>query len=358
MKTRQPMIVRRAWFALGAFCLAVCATLGAASSSASTDVRLVTDEADAVLVILARKQAAQPIAEADWQRLFASEGYTRLKRREAGVGRPFSDEDFKTFVLSDKLAERATAIAETLAKWKGADMAASGQRALAYLPAGARIRAKIYPVIKPMENSFVFEAKTDPAIFLYIDPAQTREQFENTLAHELHHIGYSGSCAAAEPVELPANVRPIATWVGAFGEGVAMLAAAGGPDLHPHATSKAEDRARWDKDMAAFNDDLKKLEQFFLDILEKRLTDEQKIRETAFSFFGIQGPWYTVGWKMAVTIEKTYGRARLINCLCDPRKMLATYNDAAAQASRATGEPLALWSPLLIEALGQNSKGK
>ena len=50
--------------------------------------------------------------------------------------------------------------------------------------------------------------------------------------------------------------------IGAFGEGFAMLAAAGGPDVHPHAVSSPEERARWDKDMLNFNDDLKKVECF------------------------------------------------------------------------------------------------
>src|ERR671927_436895 len=70
-----------------------------------------------------------------------------------------------------------------------ADANRAARRALAYLPKNAYIRAKIYPVIKPRENSFVFEVKTDPAIFLYLDPAVGQKKFENTLAHELHHIG-------------------------------------------------------------------------------------------------------------------------------------------------------------------------
>lgn len=61
-----------------------------------------------------------------------------------------------------------------------------------------------------------------------------------------------------------------------------------------------------------------------------------------------QGPWYTVGWKMAVLIEKTYGRAKLIECMCDQRKLLATYNEAAKKHNRNSSEPLALWSTSVI----------
>lgn len=333
----------------------VWSTCGSASAQTSPlNVRLVTDEAEAVLAILAKKKANQPITEPDWQRVFQSEGYTRLKQRETSMQRSFEEADFKAFVLSDSLSERAAALEETFEKWKRADVTRAARLALDYLPPGAQIRAKIYPVIKPRDNSFVFDTKNDPAIFLYLDPSKTREQFENTLAHELHHIGYSGSCpskqAADEISKLPPHVRKALTWIGAFGEGIAMLAAAGGPDVHPHAVSNPADRARWDKDVANFNDDLKKVEKFLIDVIEKKLTDEQ-IQQTGFSFFGTQGPWYTVGWKMSVLIEKTYGREKLIECFCDQRKLFATYNQAAEKLNGSSREPLAVWSSSVTDAI-------
>ena len=84
----------------------------------------------------------------------------------------------------------------------------AARAALAYLPEGARIRAKIYPVIKPRENSFVFDLKGDPAVFLYLDPAVSRGQLENTLAHELHHIGYGGSCPPQQVSDEAAKLPP------------------------------------------------------------------------------------------------------------------------------------------------------
>src|SRR5262249_30856916 len=153
------------------------------------------------------------------------------------------------------------------------------------------------------ENSFVFDVRGDPAIFLYLDPTVSHEKFENTVAHELHHIGYSSSCpspaAAREIATLPPNPQGVVKLIGAFGEGFAMLAAAGGPTVHPHAVSNAEERARWDRDVANFNNDLKTVEEFFLAILENRLSKEE-IQKTASSFLGVQGPWYTVGWQMSV----------------------------------------------------------
>src|SRR5688572_19553921 len=86
------------------------------------DVRLVTDEADAVLAVLAKKRASEPVTEADWARVFSSEGYTRLKKRELGMQRPFEDAEVQKFALSDELGQRAAALEDTLAKWKRADV--------------------------------------------------------------------------------------------------------------------------------------------------------------------------------------------------------------------------------------------
>lgn len=92
------------------------------------DVRLVTDEADAVLAVLAKKRANEPVTDADWARVFSSEGYTRLKKRELGMQRPFEDAEFQKFVLSDELGQRAAALEDTLAKWKRAEAAAAYNR--------------------------------------------------------------------------------------------------------------------------------------------------------------------------------------------------------------------------------------
>lgn len=348
----SPSLIRKCLL-LSLFALILLAAVPARSSEPThpaVDVQVVTDEADAVLAILAKRKAGEAVAGADWQRLFSSEGYVRLKKRETGMGRPFEDSDFRGFVLSEELAARTGSLTETLAKWTKTDASAAARRALAYLPDGARIRAKIYPVIKPRDNSFVFEVKTDPAIFLYLDPAVTAEQFENTLAHELHHIGNGGSCPSAtveaEISRLPEGARTALLWMGAFGEGLAMLAAAGGPDIHPHAVSKAEDKERWDRDVARFPEDLRKVEAFFQDVLAGRL-DEEGARKAAASFYGeTQGPWYTVGWKMAAAVEKTFGRQRLVESFCDPRKLLAAYNEAA----RKDGT-LPLWSEEVVKAL-------
>src|SRR3954468_5671049 len=168
-----------------------------------------TSEADAVLAIAAKQNAHQPIVDSDWQRLFASAPYIRLKQREASMHRDFTDDDFRKFILSPETLARAPQLQKTLNAWKHADLNAAAHRILTFLPDGAIIRAKIYPMIKPRENSFVYESKTDPTIILYLNPEKSKDDFENTAAHELHHIGYSSVSATydAEVKSLPANAQ-------------------------------------------------------------------------------------------------------------------------------------------------------
>jgi hypothetical protein len=268
--------------------------------------------------------------------------------------RALTDSAFLAFVLSDTLGQRRSELRRALSAWEGADLRDAATTALAYLPVDARIAATVYVVIKPRSNSFVWDTQTDPAIFLYLDPAVTQPQFANTVAHELHHIGLSSLRSRSDSIlaTLPDSVRTAAEWMGAFGEGFAMLAAAGGPDVHPHAVSPAADRARWDSDMAHFNQDLRVLEGFFWDIITRRLATPDTVRAVAATFYGIQGPWYTVGWKMAVMIEGRVGRPELIRAMTDPHRLLQRYNAAAADYNRTHADTLARWSPELVAALG------
>lgn len=314
------------------------------------ELRVDTQEAELALELAARSGRSESISAADWDRLFATDGYRRLANREQQMGRAIVPAEFEAFLVSPAIVKQESALRATLEQWKKADLDAAAKGVLDYLPADAKIRATVFPVIKPQSNSFVFEPAKNPAIFLYLDPALTREKFENTVAHELHHIGFASLPSDATKHE--PKVQTVLDWMGAFGEGFAMLAAAGGPDVHPHARSSAAERERWDRDVANFDGDLKKVERFFLDVLDGRLAASDEISKVAYSFFGVQGPWYTVGWKMSVVVEKRYGRAVLIEGMHHPDRLLATYNRAAKEANGHGGETLALWSDELLERIG------
>lgn len=322
-------------------------------------LRLDASQAEIVLEIVEQRIAGREIGAADWERLAASEPYRRLLEREKAMAalfnmpeRALTDEQFRAFVLEGKLEKDASVMRRTLEEWKRANLQDIAGQVLEFLPAGARIQAAVYPVIKPKSNSFVWEAGSDPAIFLFLDPQVGRKRFENTVAHELHHIGLASiEERQLKRVEGKSEAyRAAFRWLGAFGEGFAMLAAAGGADDHPHKHSPAADRERWDRDMANGNADMQKLERFFLDVLDGRLAGEDKVNEAGYAFFGIQGPWYTIGYRMAALVEVRAGREALLQCMEDPRLLLAEYNRLAV-AENETGAGLALWGGELMGKL-------
>jgi hypothetical protein len=268
--------------------------------------------------------------------------------------RPFEDLSFQAFVQSAELQNQAPALRETLGRWRAVDLQASARKVSAYLPGGAQIRATVHFVIKPRTNSFVFDLERDPAVFMYLDPQVGPGKLENTVAHELHHVGLQGvlnrRSSWKEASETPRGLAR--TYVGAFGEGFAMLAAAGGPDVHPHASSPEAERARWDRDMTRFAQDLQEVDQFLTEVASGRLGAEAAQKKAMATFWGdAQGAWYTVGYRMAVLIEKTFGRARLLTCMENLSLLLPTYNEAARLTSKQAREPLPLWSESLLSVL-------
>jgi len=320
------------------------------SPTANIQVELVTDEADQALAILEARVAGRPIAPNDWERLFATEGYRALKKREAAMGRQFSDADFQAFLKSDSLRARTQSLARALGQLHRLDPRSAATRALAYLPAGTPLKARLFLEIKPRTNSFVFDLDGTRAIFLYVNPAERAEQVENTMAHELHHVGISAACHEVSDSMSTPEVRDARMWASALGEGLAMLAAAGGPDVHPQATSDSATQARWDRDVANFAQDRAELEGFFTDVLDGRLKGDS-LTDRAMTYFGIQGPWYTVGWRMGQAVEKVHGRPVLISAMCDPVRFFSAYNEAAEVTNRRGEMVLPLWSPDLIRRL-------
>jgi len=268
--------------------------------------------------------------------------------------RPLSDDDFKRFVAT--LDAHRQELRNTLTSWSQANLTVIAQRPLAYLPAEAKLRAAVYPAIKPQTNSFVFQASTDAAIFLYLGPEESRAQFENKVAHELHHIGIATFDEEYEQriQSLPENVREAARWMGALGEGVAVLAAAGSPCDPPLAVYPEQDQCAWRVQMDRAAADLDELNNFFLDIIHGDVRNEA-IEHEASTFFGYRGPWYTVGYLMATTIEKQLGRPALVSTLRDPRVFVAKYNEAAISRKNQGRVELPLFRKEVLDAVTASS---
>lgn len=326
--------------------------LGAAPA---TSVTIDDSQARATLAILHKLQHRQAATSADWERLFATSGYRRLKEREAAFHAPFTDAAFKAFVENPALVAQSDALQRTLDTWASADLSQMEARARAYLPPDSVLHATVYPLIKPRTNSFVYKLDTNPAIMLYLNPSVTRGQFSNTVSHELFHAGDAENCppsdvAAAEQV-FSTKQRMFLEWLSAFGEGSAVLAAAGGPNVHPHAEDSQHDRQVWDAAMTQFPKDFQSLQTFFEEIAGGALSGDE-IATKGMTYFGdVQGPWYTVGYKMDVTIERQLGRPALIAALCDKRNYLHSYDTAAAQVNARTPGALPRWPDDLADFL-------
>jgi hypothetical protein len=321
------------------------------------DVRLDVEQAEAALSILETQARGVAPSEAQWRRLFESAGYRRLKQREASMNRAFEDVEFRAFLMAAEQIARAAALRAALAEWRTMSMEAAADRAFAYLPPSASIRATVYITIKPRPNSFVFDVNEDPAIFLYLNPEQSAAKTQNTVAHELHHIGFGTTCpppeqAARNGTLSPAEAR-LRLWMGAYGEGFAMLAAGGGLERHPHADSPAEERARWDRDIADVPQQMADQAAFYTRVTSGELTDIEAIDAQGAQYFGEQGPWYTVGYVMAATIERAYGRERLIDTMCRQAPLLTTYNEAARTLNARDGSNPPLWDDALAMRIAQ-----
>ncbi|MDP9106267.1 MAG: hypothetical protein M3N49_10090 [Candidatus Eremiobacteraeota bacterium] len=343
--------MKRAAFMIGVTatgCVPRAARAQLDAGDAAIRLRFVPDEAQAVLDLLARRASGAAPDERQWDTLFASEGYRRLAERERSMQRPFDDAAFRAFVVQPELGARRERLASALAAWSHADVRACGKRALAYLPAGSQLRASVYPEIKPLPNSFVYDLAHDPGIFLYLDPAVEATEFTYTVAHELHHVGFAQNCPAADVRAQLARLSPalqrFERWLGGFGEGFAVLAGAGDADVDPGTVVGASARPEWATESATFAARMNELATFFRGIVSGRFADDASARAVGMTFFGNQGAWYTVGWRMAITIERRFGRARLIACIADDRLFLPTYNAAAE------GTALPRWSADLAEA--------
>lgn len=129
--------------------------------------------------------------------------------------------------------------------------------------------------------------------------------FANTVAHELHQVGFASLGARVDSGFEGLAPRPlmVAHMIRAIGEGLAMPAAAGGPTVHPHAAGLAADRERWDADVARADADIARVEAFLLDVLAGRIASPDSVRAGALAFYGIQGrgrPWvgsWRHGWR-------------------------------------------------------------
>jgi hypothetical protein len=138
-----------------------------------------TSEAEASLAVLKSESAHVVPPTAGWEAIFATTPYRLLKSRETAFNNTQFEEEFRAYLTSQQTIAQAGELRDTLQVWQQAHLEAAAERVLSYLPDGALIKARVYPVIKPANNSFVWASADEPAIFLYLNPALNTKQFEN-----------------------------------------------------------------------------------------------------------------------------------------------------------------------------------
>jgi len=157
------------------------------------------------------------------------------------------------------------------------------------------------------------------------------------------------SAASLDPPEgLDEPDRQVARWSSAFGEGLAVLAAAGSCDADPVGAGPDSLLRYWKEGLAQFPEDLAAVDAFFNGILDQSI---EKIDRAGFEFFGVRGPWYTVGWKMWTLVEQEFGRPALVEAMPRMPRLLLLYAEAARRRNATGADPAwPLWSEPVLAA--------
>jgi hypothetical protein len=346
-----------------ASCIALSAQTAAAQETSSpvTNVRLDLDQAEAALNLLEARHRGETITEEAWQHLFTTDGFIRVLEREAAIDkmldldRGYSEGSFREWAESDEALDDIDGRRRTLTNWTKIDVQLAGEKAMRYLPPDASLQATIYPIVRKQMNSFVWDLSGDPAIFLAVGDDVSAEEMANTLAHELHHVGLAGVCADKRSDEKDARLVAAQGWLSGFGEGLAVLAAAGGPSGATHARDQDELLIAWHNRVDSVEADMRTIESFLMGVRDGSI-DEEEAQKRGMAFINSenipQGPFYTLGWFMAVSVEKELGRASVIESTCDHRKLISNYQRSATVANtRDSSQVFPLWSEAFLEAL-------
>jgi len=307
------------------------------------------DEVEASLTLL-EKGFDQTLQTGDWIRLFETRGYRLLKKRELNMGNAFNDEDFQIFIKSLINTKTVGSYQLTFERFQAIDLNGIQQKVMAYLPKHATFNTTIIPIIKSQKNSFVHQMEGESCLFIYLAPACLKAKLENTLIHELHHIGLDSVYDPSKYSGLETKTQKLIEWTNAFGEGFAMLAAAGGPQNHPVPFDE-QNRRVWNENSRHVEIDFEKIQCFLIHILEGQFEDEQALIAKGMELMmnnGGQGSWYTVGWKISIIIEEIFGRQTLIDCMEDLRKLYIHYNKGVKVYNSKYGLSLPSWHDKII----------
>ena len=108
-------------------------------------------------------------------------------------------------------------------------------------------------------------------------------------------------------------------------------------------------RETWAWNMSQVAGHFEVIDALIQDVASGRVTSPDSVMARAVTFFGDQGPWYTVGWVMGSTIEKALGRDQLVTRLCDPAALIRVYQKIIAERDQSGPK----WSPVAVAWLSK-----
>jgi hypothetical protein len=134
---------------------------------------------------------------------------------------------------------------------------------------------------------------------------------------------------------------------------MAVLAAAGSLDAHPLADFSESYRLLRDLGAERFADNLEELNQFFLDTVHGDALNDAVAHEGRIIFGNAGGPWYTVGYRIAVTIEREFGRGR---DACRPAPVRGSLQRSRRARKRRGRRPPPRVSAEILKAVGSENR--
>ena len=268
-------------------------------------------------------------------------------------------ENIKRYITSAEFKAQTAAFQFSLREWRNAHHQLIEHRLDEYLPPEGQLPLTVVAVLAPGFTHAEFDTNSaSPQVFVPLLPSMLHMQVETYVGEQAYLLASAITIKSLRPHydRMTGSVRLAVEYITEFRRGIALLAGIGGPGLHVCATCPRAERQQWDNDFVAFSADLRTLDKLLLATALAE-TDLEGQRSQLDSVGVV--PWQVVGYRMAVMIERHYGRKVVPNLLRDPRMLLELYNRAAVEdnAAGAVDKPLPLWSPELMRLLGLPPSG-
>jgi hypothetical protein len=263
-------------------------------------------------------------------------------------------DSIKRYAADTEISTQIDELQFSLREWRIASLQQIEHRVGQYLPSEGQISLTVIVVLAPGFTVAEFDtASIPPRVFVPLLPSMFHMRIETYVGEQVYLLASAIPAKALHPHydQMTDSVRLAVGYTTEFRRGIALLAGDGSIGLHICATCPLAERQQWDNNLAEFSKDLLVLDKLLLTTaLAESDIEGQRLKLDAID--AVQ--WQVVGYRMAVMIERHYGRKVVPNLVRDPRMLLELYNLAAAEdnANGLSDQPLPLWSHELIRLFG------